>query len=272
MRNTSFILLGLFLLAATGCVSEKAYDEVNQKLDNERTKNDALRNEIGLTKEENATLNKQISDLREAGGASTEAVAADKARLTALQATVDKQAKQIKALASKNAVPAPPPEPPKPDLSWANGLIAVFKKSFPDELRDGIVQARISGDRLVVTVAEKLLYEPDGVEITVGGEDVLTRIGEILKSVKKQTIEVGAHLDNTPIAPVMAREYPTAWDFTGARAVEAVRFLQEESKIDGKILTAAAFGSEHPLVSNGSEAGRARNRRVEIIVSPVRGA
>jgi flagellar motor protein MotB len=187
--------------------------------------------------------------------------------MAALKATIDRQAKQIRVLSNKKPVEVQVPvEPPKPDLSWAEDLIAAFKKGFPNETREGDIVARVSGERLVVTVAEKLLYEPDGVEITPHGEDVLTRVGEILNRVKNRPVEVGSHLDTTPIAPVMAREYPTAWDFTGARAVEAVRFLQEESKIGGGRLTAAAYGSEHPMVSNSSEAGRARNRRVEIIV------
>jgi chemotaxis protein MotB len=274
MRKSFVILIGVFLLAGVGgCVSEKAFDEVNRKLDDERTKNEALRNEMTLVKEENDTLNKQIAELRESGGASTaapaQATAADKARLAKLQSTIDRQAKQIRTLSKKNPVVA---EPPKPDMTWAEGLIADFKKSFPNETRQGEVEARIHGQRLVVTLAEKLLYEPDGVEITTHGEDVLTRVGEILNRTKNKSVEVGAHLDTTPIAPVMAREFPTAWDFTGARAVEVVRYLQEESKVGGGRLTAAAYGSDHPLVSNASEAGRARNRRVEITVGSPAGA
>ena len=251
VKGTVF-LFGLVLLSISGgCVSEKAFDEVSQRLENERTKNEALRKEINL-------LNEGMAGLTE------EEAAAQKAKEEALQAKIDKQARQIKNLSRKKGPVREIVKLKGPDMSWAKGVTARVRQAFKEEARSGKVQVKTTDNRLIITLADPLLFELDGVTITVDGEDILVRLAEVLKKSPNRPIVVGAHLDNTPIAPVMAPEFPTAWDFTAARAIEVVRFLQEETRISGKVLSGTAFGATRPVASNMNETGRAQNRRIEI--------
>jgi chemotaxis protein MotB len=123
-------------------------------------------------------------------------------------------------------------------------------------------------DRLVVSLSDLLLFEEDDVRVSLDGEELLTRLGGVLKRVKGQQIVVSGHLDDTPIAPAMVAEFPTAWELTGARAVDVVRFLEEESKLSGTVMSAVAYGSTRPVSANATEAGRSRNRRIDVTLLP----
>lgn len=260
-RFVSGILPVLMLAAGlAGCVSEKSFDEVSQQLQAERAKSDAIRKELDLMKKENAGLASQIAELNENTGSGDSARQA--ARVKKLLARIAEQDTAIKSLKEKNRIP----EVKKPDMAWAKSLAGLLSTTFKDEIRENRVQVETGEDRMTIRVSEPLLFERDGVDITVDGEELLTRLGELLQKVKDHEMVVGAHLDTTPIAPVMAPDFPTAWDFTGARAIEVVRYLQEESKISGRILSATAYGSARPVASNTSEAGRSQNRRVEITI------
>ena len=79
-------------------------------------------------------------------------------------------------------------------------------------------------------------------------------------------IRVEGHTDNVPIGPNLKSEYPTNWELASARAVNVVRFLQEKAGIDPRRLSAVAFAQYRPVASNKTEAGKQRNRRVEIVL------
>jgi chemotaxis protein MotB len=54
-----------------------------------------------------------------------------------------------------------------------------------------------------------------------------------------------------------------------ARAVNVVRFLQEKAKVPARRLVAAGYGESQPVASNATPKGRARNRRIEILLMPM---
>lgn len=248
MKIRFSMLFGIFFLPVVfGCVSEKMFDEMSQRFERERSKNE--------------TLVKEIELLKQSSGLLGEDAAAFKTREEELLA-------KIKSLSSsKKGVRTIVKEVVKfktADMSWAKGVSAMIKSAFQDELRSGKIQLKLTKDRLKIILLEPVLFEPDDVRLTLDGEDILARLGEVLGKVPNRPIAIGAHLDNQPIAPVMAAEFPTAWDFTAARAVDVLRFLQEESKISGKVLSGVAYGAARPVASNSNDSGRAKNRRIEI--------
>ena len=252
------------LLVFGGCVSEKAFDEVIQQLEDERTKTEVLRKEIELTKKESAQLSSDLDELRENSGSTSQTTAAQNRRVKQLRAKIARQGETIKSLEEK----AKTPKAQKAKMKWAIAVARTIKASFKNEIRNDQIQVDLTEAYLKVTLPELIVFEPDGVDITLNGEEILARLAEAIRQVKNHEMVVGAHLDDTPIAKVMAPDFPTAWDFTGARAIEVVRFLEEEGKISGKVLSATAYGSARPVARNSNEAGRDRNRRIEITLLP----
>jgi len=139
-------------------------------------------------------------------------------------------------------------------------------RELQKEIKSGEVQIKQVRDRLQLTVAERLFFDTGKAEIKPEGQAVLRRIGPILKKIPEKNIRVEGHTDNVPIGPSLRTQYPTNWELGAARAVNVVRFFQKESGIDPLRLSAVSYGQYRPVASNKTEAGRSKNRRIEIIL------
>lgn len=188
-------------------------------------------------------------------------------RIDELLATTETQVREIKALSKKKKV-IRIKEVKKADMRWARSLATNFQKAFRDEIKNGKIKVKRTDDRLIIRVNDSLVFEEDDLEISLDGEEVLSRMGQILKKAKDHEILIAAHLDNQPIPVALAPEFPTSWEFTGTRSTEVLRFFQEETKISGKKLSAVAYGSSRPVTTNSTEKGRSENRRIEFVLLP----
>ena len=104
--------------------------------------------------------------------------------------------------------------------------------------------------------------------ISKRGEGVLARVGGVLAAMDDKQIQVSGHTDSNPISEKLASQFPTNWELSVSRAINVVRFLEEKANVPAKNLIASGYGQHHPIASNKSAAGRARNRRIEILLTP----
>ena len=104
-------------------------------------------------------------------------------------------------------------------------------------------------------------------QIKKEGLAVLKRVVEISKKVKDKIIRIEGHTDNVKITSRLAKVYPTNWELFAARAINVSKYSQQQG-IDPKILSATAFGEYQPLADNSTAEGRAKNRRIAIILLP----
>src|SRR5205814_823735 len=81
-------------------------------------------------------------------------------------------------------------------------------------------------------------------------------------------IEVCGHADNQPVESERKQQFPSNWELSTARATNVVRFLQEQVGIKPRRLKASGYGSSRPIASNATANGRAKNRRIEILLAP----
>jgi len=113
----------------------------------------------------------------------------------------------------------------------------------------------------------KDLFNPNTVEISEKGKELLISFADSLKNNKQQMIVVEGHTDDVPIDLLMKKKYSTNWEVSLARAGAVVRFLQEEVGLAPERLMAVGYGPYRPIASNKTEEGRMKNHRVEIILS-----
>jgi chemotaxis protein MotB len=144
-------------------------------------------------------------------------------------------------------------------------LIDEMKK----EIDEGNIEITNLRGELSVNVLDKILFDSGKTVIKPEGLEVLTRVGDILKDVKDKRIVVEGHTDNVPISPALRSRFPTNWELSTARAVVVVRYLQEKVGIDPSLLWAAGLSEYHPVADNATAEGKARNRRIEIILKPM---
>jgi chemotaxis protein MotB len=136
------------------------------------------------------------------------------------------------------------------------------------ELKSGDVSLTNDGGRLRVGLVDKVLFNSGEATINKRGENVLMRVGSILKDINDRQIQVSGHTDKEPIGDKRAAQFATNWELSVIRATNVVRFLQEKASVPGERLAAAGYGEFHPVASNKSSTGRARNRRIEILLTP----
>jgi chemotaxis protein MotB len=97
----------------------------------------------------------------------------------------------------------------------------------------------------------------------------MERVGRIIKEVADKIIRVEGHTDNVPIHPRLQEKYATNWELSNARATNVVRFLQDKIGIAPERLQAVGLSEFHPVASNKTREGRAKNRRIEIALLPI---
>ena len=134
----------------------------------------------------------------------------------------------------------------------------------------GQSDAEVSGTagKITVTMVERVLFNSGEAEITKKGQDVLRKLGTVLKSVDNRLIQVSGHTDDAAIKKELKKRFPTNWELSTARATNVVRFLQEQASVDPRHLMATGFGPYRPVAPNKSEKGMAKNRRIEILLLP----
>jgi len=79
---------------------------------------------------------------------------------------------------------------------------------------------------------------------------------------------VTGHTDPIPIRPEFMVKFPSNWELSAARAASVVRYFQEKIELDPKEMEAVGRSFYHPEASNDTKEGRAKNRRVEILIAP----
>lgn len=116
-------------------------------------------------------------------------------------------------------------------------------------------------------LADQLEYESGEVKVKPAGVPILERLAEYLGTIAaSQQVRVEGHADNMEIGPSLKGVFPTNWELSKARASEIVRYLIEKGGMDSARLSAVGYGASRPVAGNGTEEGRKKNRRIEVVL------
>lgn len=137
------------------------------------------------------------------------------------------------------------------------------------EIQEGQIQITEMKNRLTMTMVDKIIFPSGSAEISKKGKSVLDKVTAILKNVKDKRIQVEGHTDNVPIVSSLKKKFPTNWELSTERATQVVRYLQETGGLDPAMLSATGYSEYQPVASNDTEAGKHKNRRIEIILLPL---
>ncbi len=122
--------------------------------------------------------------------------------------------------------------------------------------------------KLTVNILDRILFDSGEAVLRSEGEKVLQQIAQILSQHPNRQIHVIGHTDNVPIRASARNRYASNWELSTARATAAVRFLQERAGVDPRRLGAVGYGEFHPVADNSTADGRAKNRRIALVVLP----
>jgi chemotaxis protein MotB len=119
--------------------------------------------------------------------------------------------------------------------------------------------ANLSG-LVTIRVPEKLLFAPGSAAIKKEGKAGLTKIANAMKSVSGRIFYVAGNTDNKSIK---TKQFPSNWELSTSRALSVVHFFISQG-VDPRVLGVAGYAQYHPIASNDTAAGQARNRRIDI--------
>jgi chemotaxis protein MotB len=140
-------------------------------------------------------------------------------------------------------------------------------EKMKSEISQGQVTISELKGKLTVNMVDSILFDSGKAEVKKGGLEILGKVISILKDVSDKSIRIEGHTDNVQISRALAQRYPTNWELSAARAINVARFLQDQG-IDPGNLSAVAYGEWKPVATNDTAEGKAKNRRIEIILVP----
>lgn len=145
-------------------------------------------------------------------------------------------------------------------LQTFNNMIERFKKMIDA----GKLRVRIVRGRMVVELADNILFDSGKAELKEEGQAALTEVASVLASIPDREFQIAGHTDNVAIK---TRRFPSNWELSTARAVTVARYLAEQG-VQVNRLSAAGYAETQPVSSNDTPEGRQQNRRIEIVLMP----
>ncbi len=132
-----------------------------------------------------------------------------------------------------------------------------------DDLRD--VDVKVLKGVVYISLSDNMLFQTGSYEISPRAMSILSKIAKIIKDYNSYDVLVEGNTDNVPISRTNIRNN---WDLSALRASSVVQVLQNQFGVNPSRLTAGGRGEYNPVADNDTDAGRQRNRRTEIIITP----
>jgi len=127
------------------------------------------------------------------------------------------------------------------------------------------VTANITDRGLVITLNDiNAFFGSGSAELTPAARKVIDNIAKMItQRFNKHIIRIEGHTDNLLVS---TNRFPSNWELSSARSSSVARYLISKYQINPGLLTVVGYGDTKPLASNATPEGRAKNRRIEIVI------
>jgi chemotaxis protein MotB len=198
--------------------------------------------------------------------------------------------KAVMETGSETKAQTPSAAPPLPSLSPLNAVNASESSTNPDKQlqeakaeqedfqrlkrridniakRDGLkgrVQTTIDARGLIVRLlTDKVFFDSGQAIVKPGAMKLLDAVGVVIRDEHQHPLVVEGHTDSQPIH---SSQYPSNWELSGARAAAVVRVFAQMGVLQRR-MSLAGYSSQQPADTNTTAAGRAHNRRVDVVLT-----
>ena len=230
------------------------YVATKKSLDNLRASYAALEKDSNEALEANINKNRQLLAELEA---KQKVLTAEQDRLTKLKKDLEASSTRLaeleKMMADKDAVMK------KLKETLTKSLKAFEGKGLTVTEKDG---------KVYVSMENKLLFESGSWTVGAEGKKAVDLVGKVLGDNPDISVLIEGHTDNDKITGTIGGGVENNWDLSTKRATAIVNILSANAKVKKENLTAAGRGEFAPLLSNETAEGKAKNRRIEIILTP----
>lgn len=151
---------------------------------------------------------------------------------------------------------------PIPEVQRMEDVKAQVDEFLKENGLSGKVNTNIDERGLVISLQDTVLFASGSDKVEDSQRGIISKIGTILKDTSN-FIRVEGHTDNVPIKNA---KFSSNWMLSSARSCNVVEVLISDSKISETRLSSLGYGEHRPISSNSTTEGKAKNRRVDIIV------
>lgn len=246
---------------------QKEYDQLKAERDKLQTDYAAVNNNLktlqssynALEKNSDEALQSNMNKNRELLAkleAKEKALAAEQDRLNKLKADFEERSKRVAELETMMSSKESAMKKLKETLSKAlNGFEG---KGLTVQQKDG---------KVYVSMENKLLFNSGSYAVSPEGKKAVVEVGKVLAVNPEISVLIEGHTDNDKFTGTVGG-VENNWDLSTKRATAIVNIFSENKSINKQNLTAAGRGEFAPLMTNETPEGKAKNRRIEIILTP----
>ncbi len=138
----------------------------------------------------------------------------------------------------------------------------ISKNNLQNKVQTQIQQNGKKRELVITLLSDKQLYDSGSADIKPETERILDEVYRQLKS-RQNEVRVEGNTDNVPIANA---QFPSNWELSSARATGVARYFVEKDGLAARRISALGYGEYRPRVPNDTDAHRAANRRVDVVI------
>ena len=228
------------------------YDATKTNLDNLTASYDALEKNSSSALAQNSKKNRELLAQLEA---KEQALAAENERLAKLKEELESRSQRVAEL--ENVIATKDAAMTKLKDAISQALTNFEGKGLTVEQRNG---------KVYVSMENKLLFQSGSWAVGTNGKQAVKQLASVLAENPEIAILIEGHTDNVPYTA--KGQLTSNWDLSTKRATSIVTLLRENEGINPENLTAAGRGEYAPIASNDTREGKAKNRRIEVILTP----
>lgn len=137
-----------------------------------------------------------------------------------------------------------------------------LSRALANQISSGEVEVETRGRKITIRIKEQGSFESASADLNPKYRDVLSNVARVLRS-QQGVISIQGHTDNLPIK---TSRFRSNWDLSSARAASVAMELLNSDQLPASRLAVTGLAETRPLAANDSAEGRAKNRRVEIVI------
>ncbi len=256
MKIKYLLLAAVFCVALNSCkiLSPKEYKSLVAQRDSLNTRTGNLEEELSRLQNDTARL-RQISDLRNNNSTLNNNLDATSTKANQLAADLQKREARLKEVEDIL----------KKRDEATNALKEKLQKALLGFQANGLT-VDIKNGKVYVSLTDKLLFPSGSIIIDDKGKQALKQLAEVMNKEPDINMAVEGHTDNKKIKNL--GQIKDNWDLSVLRATSVTRYLTEVELVDPHRLTATGKGEFQPVDETDSDEARAKNRRIEIVLTP----
>ena len=266
--TTSIPVMLIVAVLVQGCVSNKKYSELQSNYTQLQKSNTDLNQKYQGSQQELSGSSTRVKSLEEQ-------IKAEQSNVASLQAALNKCltstsqgnvniSKLVDEINSSNKyiqqLVNAKNKSDSLNMILTNNLTRSLSR---EELSD--VDVQVLKGVVYISLSDNMLYKSGSYEILDKAGETLSKIAKIINDYKGYDVLIEGNTDNVPISMANIRNN---WDLSTLRASSVVQSLQNSYGVEPKRLTAGGRGEYNPVAGNDTEAGKAKNRRTQIIITP----